>query len=105
MDQYAQQPRRDPEFELQHFFGQLKQLLVLELLIAYQLNLEEPKMTILAVIRSVKATLRNDIYYYKELGVEEVVDLSTVQCVIRRIWDRGEWAIVDHSDNMTIQVD
>ncbi len=62
-------------------------------------------MTILAVIQSVKATLRNDIYYYKELGVEEVVDLSTVQCVVRRIWDRGEWAIVDRSDNMTIQVD
>ena len=105
MDQYARQRRRDPEFELQHFFGQLKRLLVLELPTAHQLNLEKPKMTILAVIQSVKATLRNDIYYYKELGVEEVVDLSTVQCVVGRIWDRGEWAIVDRSDNMTIQVD
>ena len=72
---------------------------------AHQLNLEKPKMTILAVIQSVKATLRNDIYYYKELRVEEVVDLSMVQCVVGRIWDRGKWAIVDCSDNMTIQVD
>ena len=57
------------------------------------------------VIQSVKATLRNDIYYYKELSVDEVVDLTTVQCVIGRIKDRDEWAIVDQSDDVAIQVD
>jgi len=53
----------------------------------------------------VKATLRRNIYYYKEFGVEEVVDLETVQCVVGRVKDKGEWAIVDRSDNVVIQVD
>ena len=59
---------------------------------------------ILAVIQNAKATLTNETYYYKELGIEEVVDLTTVQCVVGRIKHRGEWAIVDRS-NVAIQVD
>ena len=44
-------------------------------------------------------------YYYKGPGVNEVVDLTTVQCVVGRIWDRDEWGIIDQSDNVAIQVD
>ena len=57
-------------------------------------------MVILALIREVKATLRDGIYYYKEFGVEEVVDMKTVQCAIGRVRDRAEWAVVDRSDIM-----
>jgi len=64
------------------------------------LNLDEPTTVILALIREVKATLREDIYYYKDFGVEEVVDMKTVQCVVGRVKDRGEWAIVDRSNIM-----
>ena len=92
-----------PVFEVKHFFGQLKHILILELLSAPQLNLATPMTVILAVIWNAKATLTNETYYYKELGVEEVVDLTTVQCVVGRIEHRGEWAIVDRSD-MAIQV-
>ena len=84
-----------PVFEVKHFFGQLKHILVLELPSAPQLNLAMPTTIILAVIQNAKATLTNETYYYKELGVKEVVDLTTVQCVVGRIKHRGKWAIVD----------
>ena len=62
-------------------------------------------MVIVALIREVKATLRNGIYYYKNFGVDEVVDLNALQCVVGRIRDRDEWAVIDRSDNVDIQVD
>jgi hypothetical protein len=59
----------------------------------------------LALIHEVKATVRNGTYYFKEFGAEEVVDLDTLQCVVGRVKDRGEWAIVDRSENVKIHVD
>ena len=76
---------------MQIFFGQLDHILLLELPSAQQLNLDEPTTVIVAIIQEVKATLRNGIYYYKNFGVDEVVDLSTLQCVVGRIQDRDEW--------------
>ena len=105
VDRHARRRGKTPEFELQNFFGQLKRILLLELPSAQRLNLDKPTTVILALIREVKTTLRNGIYYYKDFGVEEVVDLSTLQCVVRRIQDRNEWAIIDRSDNVDIQVD
>ena len=105
VDRYARHRRKTPDFEEKIFFGQLNRILVLELLPAPRLNLDEPTTLVLALIHEAKVTLRNGIYYYKDLGVEEVVDLKTVQCVVGRVWDRSEWAIVDRSDSITIQVD
>ena len=105
VDRYARQKRRTPEFELQIFFGQLQRILVLELPSAPRLNLATPTTIILALIKNVKATLTDNVYYYKDFGVNEVVDLTTVECVVGRIWDRDEWCIVDRSDNVAIQVD
>ena len=62
-------------------------------------------MVILALIREVKTTLRNSIYYYKNLGADEVVDLDMLQCVVGRVQDRDEWAIIDRSDNVDPQMD
>ena len=97
--------RRKPEFEPRNFFGQLKRILVLELPSSARLNLVAPTTVILALIQGVKATLTNGVYHYKIPGMDEVVDLTTVQCVVGRIQDRGEWAIIDRSDEMAIQVD
>ena len=105
VDRYARQKRRTPEFELQNFFGQLQHILVLELPSTPRLNLATPTTFILALIKNVKATLMDNVYYYKELGANEVVDLTTVQCVVGRIWDRDEWAIVDRSNDVAIQAD
>ena len=72
---------------------------------AQQLNPDRPTTVILALIREVKATLRNGIYYYKCFGADEVMDLSTLQCVVRRVQDRDEWAIIDWSNNVDTQMD
>ncbi len=77
----------------------------MELLAAPQLQLTNLTTIILAVIQSVKQTLENNIYYYKEVGIIEAVDLTTVDCVVGRIWDQGRWAIVDQSDSIRIQAD
>ena len=90
---------------MQNFFGQLNCILLLDLPSAQQLDLDRPTMVILALIWEVKATLRNGIYYYKIFGIDEVVNLETLQCVVRRIQDRDEWAIIDQSDNVDIQMD
>ena len=90
---------------MQNFFGQLNCILLFELPSAQQLDLDRPTMVILALIWEVKATLRNGIYYYKIFGIDEVVNLETLQCVVRRIQDRDEWAIIDQSDNVDIQMD
>lgn len=105
VDRYARQKTKTPEFELQNFFGQLQRILVLELPSTPRLNIDMPTTIILALIKNVKATLTDNVYYYKALGVDEVVDLNTVQCVVGRIWDRNEWAIIDRSDGVAIQVD
>ena len=72
---------------------------------APKLNLAEPTTIIVAVIREVKAKLTDGIYYYKEFGVDEVVDLETIQCVVRRIEDRGKWALIDWSDSVANNAD
>jgi len=105
VDRHARNNRRTPDFEEKNFFGQLKRILLLELPLAPRLNLAEPTTLILALIHKVKATLRDGIYYYKDFGIEEVVNLNTVQCVVGRIKDRGEWGIIDRSDNVVIQMD
>ena len=105
VDRYARQKRRIPEFEVQNFFGQLQRILVLELPSTPRLNIAMPTTVILALIKNVKVTLTDSVYYYKGFGADEVVDLTTVQCVVGRIWDRDGWAIVDRSDNVAIQVD
>ena len=105
MDRYARQKRRTPEFELQNFFGQLQRIFVIDLPSTPRLNIAVPTTIILALIKNVKATLKDNVYHYKAFGVDEVVDLTMVQCVVGRIWDRDEWAIIDRSDNVAIHVD
>ena len=78
---------------------------MLELPPAPQLKLTEPTTLILALVQEAKAELKDDIYFYKEFGAEEVVDLETVQCVVGRVKNGGEWAIIDRSDVAEILVD
>ena len=96
---------KTPDFEEKTFFGQLNRILVLELPPAPQLDLTEPTTPILALIQEVNVTLRDGIYFYKKFSLEEVVDLKTVQCIVGRVKDRHEWAIIDQSDNVEILVD
>ena len=38
-----------------------------------------------------------DINFYTNLGRYEVVDITSIQCLVRRVKDRGQWAIIDRS--------
>ncbi|KAI0686435.1 hypothetical protein C8T65DRAFT_567901 [Cerioporus squamosus] len=38
-----------------------------------------------------------DMHYYKNHGRTEVVEITTIQCVVGRIKDRGHYAIIDRS--------
>ena len=105
VDRNARYLRRTPDFEEKTFFGQLGRILFLELTPAPKLHLAEPTTIILAVIREVKAKLRDGLYYYEEFGADEVVDLETIQCVVGRVQDRGKWAIIDRSDSMANNAD
>ena len=96
---------KTPNFEEKVFFGQLKHILVLNLPPAPRLDLTKPTTLILALIQEVNMTLRDGIYSYKDFGAEEVVDLKTVQCIIRRARDRGKWAIINQSNYVEILVD
>ena len=105
VDQHACCMRKTPDFKEQNFFGQLGCILILELPSAQKLHLAKPTTVIIAVIWEVKAKLKDGIYYYKEFGLDEVVDLETIQCVVGRIQDRGEWALIDRSDSVAINAD
>ena len=105
VDRNIRHRRKTPDFKENFFFGQLGRILVLDLPSASKLHLAEPTTIIVAVIREVKAKLMNGIYYYKEFGVDEVVDLETIQCVVGRIKDRGQWALIDRSDSVANNAD
>jgi hypothetical protein len=38
---------------------------------------------------------RLNIVHYNGMGTVTVVNLRTVECIIGRVYDHGEWAIVD----------
>jgi hypothetical protein len=105
VDRHVRHMRKSPDFEQQDFFGQLGRILVLELPSAPKLHLAEPTTVIVAVIREVKAKLMDGIYYYEKYGLDEVVDLETIQCVVGRIKERGKWALIDRSDSVVNNVD
>jgi len=104
---------KKPKFELHDFFGQLLRIFVVDMPDSLQAteNSEQmtwqgeededlsPKQWVYAVIHSVKVIEMDNfgINYYEELGPIEVVDLSTIQCVIGHICDCDHLAIIDHS--------
>ncbi|KAI0749059.1 hypothetical protein C8Q74DRAFT_1320437 [Fomes fomentarius] len=38
-----------------------------------------------------------DIHYYSRYSTLKVLDITTIQCLVGRIHDRGQWAIIDRS--------
>ena len=83
------------------FYGQLEHILSIKL--TDNLLQEDdtiPKTLVLGVIRQCMIEESNedlDIHYYSHLGPLEIVDISTVMCVVGRIFDRNRWAIIDKS--------
>jgi hypothetical protein len=93
------------EFETRTYFGQLLNILVVRLPANEELGLKEDQILILALIDQCKAELDHDygnlnLYSYKDMGPEEVVDVTCVQCLVGRVASGGKWVIIDRSGEL-----
>jgi hypothetical protein len=80
------------------FFGELQQIVKIDVPAMSQLNLEEPQTLFFAIIKQCNATRsREGFWEYIKLGGLEAVDIGLIQCVVGRIFDQGKWVIIDRS--------
>ncbi|TBU31203.1 hypothetical protein BD311DRAFT_786599 [Dichomitus squalens] len=103
VDRHARNHRADPDFVAKDFWGQLLNIFVLNIddSGAYLLGEHSSRRTFfLTEVRRCKIVSKDVLgnMYYREMGTVDVVDLESIQCVVGRIYDRKEWAIVDRSD-------
>jgi len=94
---------------LQTFYGQLQNIFVIPIdtpEACRDLGLLNASTIILAAIRTcnldaVDPQLQGlDIRYYSSEGALDVVDITSVQCLVGRIRDRNKWAIIDRSGTL-----
>lgn len=106
VDIHANNRRAPSEWQKQSFFGQLQHILQVQLPACPHLNrsdssLRSPSVILLAGIRTCTLEERDDLglkfRFYRSMGGFEVVDMNSVQCLIGRIKDRGEFAIIDRT--------
>ncbi|KAH9921953.1 uncharacterized protein BXZ73DRAFT_51623, partial [Epithele typhae] len=92
---------RPIDLEERTYFGQLQHVLVVNIGAIPSAVPPVPATTLLlGVIKMCKIEEKHpslDIHYYKDLGRTHIVDMSTVQCVVGRVSDRGRHGIIDRS--------
>jgi hypothetical protein len=92
-----------PEFELKDFFGQVLLFITVNIPPSPEHRIQ-PDTLAYAVIKHTKisepATDHCMINYYKDLGPKEFVDLNQIRCIVGRIMDRGQWAIIDRNKQL-----
>lgn len=62
-----------------------------------------PPPVVLAAIQTCHIERSNndlDIHYYTRMGNTDYVDITTIQCVVGRVKDRGRFAIIDRSGSL-----
>lgn len=105
VDKNARSSAAPTIFHKQTYYGQLLQLLVVNVGVIQTETIRIPPSTlVLAEIHTcqVISTHRSlDIHYYKNLGGKEVVDADTIACVVGRVRDREQWAIIDRSGTLS----
>ena len=100
VDRMRHKLRATPQFGRTECFRQLRPIIRLDLPTGIAPSVTKVVTLVLAIIRGADASYETSLMipYYKELGRLEVVDMSTVMCVVGRIKDHcGRWAIVDRS--------
>ena len=103
VDKYANQRRKKPKLELKTFYGQIQQFILVRLPATQDLQLNEPESIILASIKNCPIKRSNDLdihYYRSEEGYTEIVDISTIQCLVGRVFDCDWWAVIDRSGKL-----
>ncbi len=105
VDKNARYPNRPVINEERTFYGQLQRILAIDLkpIPTAVPSKTAPSTLVLGVIRT--CTIEGDhsvldIHFYKNLGRVEVVDLTTIQCVVGRVRDRGRFGIIDRSGTL-----
>ncbi|KAI0707239.1 hypothetical protein C8Q76DRAFT_817548, partial [Earliella scabrosa] len=86
------------------FYGQLQHILQFTLSADASCGLLTPTPLVFAVIQACKIEQSDDaldIHYYTRLGSLDYVDITTIQCVVGRIKDRGRYAIIDRSGTLS----
>jgi len=107
VDKNARHAKKPTNLEACIFFGQLQNIFVIKIPASPALELEDTTTLILAAVRTCtnpQMKGENNIYYYSREGHLEVIDMACVQCLIGRVKDGNEWAIVDRSDGCACPV-
>ncbi|KAH9946895.1 hypothetical protein B0H21DRAFT_857356 [Amylocystis lapponica] len=104
VDRNARNTRVQPQFTPKNFYGQLRNIFVLNIPSSRELRTSAPSTLLLAAIQTVKTKQAKDISiaFYKEenkAGPIEVVDLAAIQCLVGRVYDtqRKWWGFIDRS--------
>jgi len=99
VDKNARKPRAAPDFAPERCYGQLKDILVVGFPASHVLGVKEETTFILAAIEKcdVYAVNRLEMPVYEKMSAVEVVDITTVQCLVGRIQEGRRWTIIDRS--------
>ncbi|KAJ6462061.1 hypothetical protein DFH09DRAFT_1494478 [Mycena vulgaris] len=104
VDANARYARVAPRYEPVTFYGQLQNIFVVKLPPTAELELQQETTLILAAVRKCDVTARNDLdmHYYRKDGPVEVVDISSIQCLVGRVktTDGKNWVIIDRSGSL-----
>ncbi|KAJ7763802.1 hypothetical protein B0H16DRAFT_1718442 [Mycena metata] len=88
-----------PHFEPTTFYGELQNIFVVKLPPTPELQLPKETTLILAAVRVCTVTVKNDLdmHYYQKDGSVEVVDISSIQCLVGRLrtTDKKSWVLID----------
>ena len=98
MDKFTNQRKKKPKYELKTFYGQIQYIVHIPLPATEDLGLEEPVNVILATIKNCPIERENAnlvCTYQNEDGYAEVVDITAIQCLVARVFDRGWWTIIE----------
>ncbi|KAJ7607635.1 hypothetical protein DFH06DRAFT_928953, partial [Mycena polygramma] len=104
VDANARNKRLAPHFEPVTFYGQLRHIFVVNIQPAAELGLEDAETVILAAISECKTIGHNDLdmHYYRDEGALQIVDITTVQCLVGRVktLSKKHWALIDRSGSL-----
>ena len=105
MDRNAAYRNRPVVLELRAFYGELQDIVLISMPPSPALRLTQTEHIILAGIQTCiledhAAPRGLDIHCYTQMGRYEVVDMKNVQCLVGRVLDRGQWAIIDRSGGL-----
>jgi len=89
-------------FKLEMFFGQLLYIVIIPIPQSNKLKMKKAENICLAIIWQVKTIFPNThglppIPHYKKRGCLNPADIKSIQCIVGRIEDCGEWGLVNCS--------